>query len=193
MPDLMIPSSILIAVFALLAAVDGLFFHLWKYKLHRWRDTRWEHQLHTARAVLFPGVVALLWLQNSAGVALWAAAGLLATDLVIQMVDVLVERDARTRFGGLSSLEYAVHVALTGLHVGAVTLAFASKPASAWARSAPSVLEAALPALSTQIAELILPGAVVIGLLHLWLTQRRFLVEEASDTPVTDHLSTART
>ncbi len=177
MSNLMLLSTVLISAFAVLAAIDGLYFHLWKYRLHTWSDTRWEHQLHTARAVLFPGVVLLLYAENTGGLALWTAVALIATDIGIQLVDMLIERDARARWGGLSSNEYAVHVVLTGLHAAAIALALASKPLSAWALSAPLVLAGEQCSLATTAANIILPGAMAIAVLHLWLCRRRFLVD----------------
>src|SRR6185369_8512911 len=71
----------------LLGAVDGLYFHLWKYRLYSRPETRYEHKLHTLRAFLFIPIVWLLFGKNYGGLLLWA--GVLATvaDLLIELLD----------------------------------------------------------------------------------------------------------
>ena len=56
-----------------LAAVDGLYIHLWRLRLHARPETRREHWLHTARALLFPPVLLGLFALPTGGVCLWTA------------------------------------------------------------------------------------------------------------------------
>ena len=45
-PSLANAAAVLLAVFAALAAVDGLYIHLWRLRLHARPETRREHWLH---------------------------------------------------------------------------------------------------------------------------------------------------
>ena len=53
-------------LFGLLAIVDGLYFHDYKYKLANYKESILEHIIHTCRAVAFPIVVYCLF-QNDFG------------------------------------------------------------------------------------------------------------------------------
>ena len=44
-----------LALFAAVGAYDGLYLHLWKYRLYAREESRREHALHTAVAFLFVG------------------------------------------------------------------------------------------------------------------------------------------
>lgn len=68
--QLMIAATIFLALFALVAAVDGLYFHLWKYRLYARPESVYEHKLHTVRAFLFIPIVFFLFYQNFGGVGL---------------------------------------------------------------------------------------------------------------------------
>ena len=118
-------SLLFFAVFLLVAAVDGIYYHLHRFRLWAQRDTWREHVLHTVRAALVP---AMLW-------ALFAARGpvapllavLVGVDVVVTLIDVRAERTSRRRFGGLPRGEWRVHVVATALHVAALGAGFAAK------------------------------------------------------------------
>lgn len=106
------------------AAVDGVYFHLGRFRLWAHAETRLEHAVHTARAVLMPPAIAALFLPGSG----WRiAAMLVALDTAAAALDVAVEWESRSVFGGLPRGEYATHLVATALHVAACTLAFAAK------------------------------------------------------------------
>lgn len=104
-PRIMI-AALLIALSATVAIVDGVYFHLIKYKLYARRESITEHLTHTLRAVLFGPMIYLLFGRCFGGLALWAALALAILDFAIQSWDVLIERTSRSSLGGLSSLEY---------------------------------------------------------------------------------------
>jgi hypothetical protein len=54
-------------IFAGLAALDGLYLHLWKYQLHVRPESAAEHRLHTTRAVLFVPILVLLFARDFGG------------------------------------------------------------------------------------------------------------------------------
>jgi hypothetical protein len=119
------PSLALFSAFFVAAAFDGMYFHFRRFRLWEHAETRTEHALHTARAVLMPPTIAMLFSPGNA--ALVCAAFLVGLDFVVAMLDVMVERRSRERFGGLPHGEYVTHVLATVFHVGAETLAFAGR------------------------------------------------------------------
>ena len=167
-------ATVSLIVFGAVAAFDGLYLHLWKYRLYARPDSIYEHQLHTVQAFLFAPVVFLLFYANFGGLALWAAVAFIVVELVVEMMDVLSENDSRASIGGLSSEEYAAHVAAITARVAALALALAAKPAFAWDPSAPLVLAAEYPAWVTATALQRLVGNAAIGALHLWLMREKY-------------------
>lgn len=115
-------SLVLFTVFLFVAAIDGFYYHLHRFRLWAHPDTWAEHVLHTARAVLTPPILWALYAAEGPG--LTFAAVLVGLDVVATMLDVRAEPDSRRRFGGLPRGEWAVHVVATLLHVAALAIAF---------------------------------------------------------------------
>jgi hypothetical protein len=164
-------ATVLLLIFAGLSLVDGLYIHLWRLRLHARPESYREHLWHTARAILFSPIVLLLFAAPTAGAVLWIGIALFAVDQVVELLDVVEERPSRASIGGLSSLEYAVHVVLITLRVAAVALVLASRPAAAWGLDAPGVLGAHPGTITAAVTQLV-PGAVLAAGLHVWLAWR---------------------
>jgi hypothetical protein len=164
-------STILLLLFAVLSLVDGLYIHLWRLRLHARPGSYREHLWHTARAVLFAPAVLLVFAAPTAGLALWIGVALLAVDQAVELLDVLAERASRASLGGLSSVEYAVHVVLVTLRAAAVALALASRPAGAWSLDAATVVGSYPDVIAVTVRQLV-PGAVAAAVLHVWLAWR---------------------
>lgn len=56
-------SSILLISYSLLAVFDGVFLHLYKYRLYQHEESRFEHLTHTIRAVLFTCILISLFIN----------------------------------------------------------------------------------------------------------------------------------
>ncbi len=164
-------STLLLQAFALVSIFDGVYLHLWRYRLFARADSRREHWLHTARAALFAPIVLLIFAAPTVGVTLYAGLALLAIDQAAEVLDVLEERRSRARLGGLGSGEYLVHGILITLRAAAIALALAARPAEAWAWSA--TVAGAYPATITTLVAGLVPGAIVVAGLHLALGLRR--------------------
>lgn len=164
MIDLHNAAAVLMIVFAALAFIDGVYLHLWRYRLFAHDDTRREHQLHTVRAWLFPVWVYLLFGVHLQGLALWIAVAVAGLDLLMQIGDMIEEGTARRRFGGLSSGEYVLHGGLTAIHAAGLALALLARPISdyTWASFAISPASA----FSDAVTWLLLPGSILIATLH---------------------------
>jgi hypothetical protein len=159
-------------IFALVAMIDGLWFHLIKYQLFIRPESRYEHRLHTIHAVFFPFLVYLLFLRQVSGLFLWMTVALVATDFAVEMMDVVCERASRASIGGLSTPEYATHVVAITSRVAAFTLALASRPTAAWSFAHSAVHRAPISTLSDAICWIIAAGGIGMALLHIWLLRR---------------------
>ena len=161
MPGLLLVSVAPLFGAFLLGAIDGLYFHLHRYRLFALPESRGEHVLHTVRAFLVLPPLALLYLADAAGLCLWTAAAAIAVDQIMLALDLREEATSRRRFGGLEPAEYQIHVAANGLHGIALALALASRPTSAWSLNACSVGTSSLPlAIQALMAVLWLASAV---------------------------------
>jgi hypothetical protein len=172
-PLLLVASAVIIA-YTVLAFIDGLYLHLWKYRLHRHRQSIYEHKLHTLRAILFPLILYLLFAKNFGGILLWFGVLLAVTDLVIGMQDIFAEKSSRKELGGLSSFEYFIHVCANSLHVTYLTLIVLAKPVHAWSVSSPMLLTESYPSVMWTVFVLMVPGAAVGAVLHVWLLQAKY-------------------
>jgi len=153
---------------ALVASIDGVYFHLKKYKLHTYEDTFMEHVTHTLRTWTMVFASVLLFATNTGGLLLWAAMLVLIIDLAVETWDVLIERDSRQRFGGLSSAEYLVHAHSIFLYAVAWTLGFLAKPAAAWSLSSPLFLEESYPPFVVAIGIGVGVGTLFGAIQHTW-------------------------
>jgi hypothetical protein len=169
MPDLLLVSVVPLFAAFLLGAVDGLYFHLRRYRLFAFAESRREHLLHTLRAFLVLPPLTLLYLADVTGPCLWAAAAAIAIDQVMLGLDLREEATSRRRFGGLAPAEYQIHVVANGLHGIALALALASRPTTAWSLSACSVGASSLPGAIQALVGVLWLASAVAAVQHLAL------------------------
>jgi hypothetical protein len=172
MPNLVWPGLILLVAFFAVAAVDGLYFHLWRFRLYARAESRLEHVLHTVRAVLSPPIIWALYVAEPAPLVL--AGALVAVDLLVTLVDVWIEPQSRHGLGGLPRAEYLAHISATMLHVAALALGFISR------------LQATSPELPSSVrtlALLLIAGATLPAVHHVALLFTRPSLE-ANRRPV---------
>jgi len=125
-------SIVLLFAFLATAGVDGFYFHIYKYRLYRRRDSQLEHGMHTVNALLLPLCAAPLVLADPHGAWLWAAVGINLGAFAIESIDVFSEKTSRRDLGGLTRTEYWMHFTMSGLRWMHVGLAFAIHPSSHW-------------------------------------------------------------
>lgn len=171
-------AAVFLALFGALSALDGVYLHLWRYRLQERAESRYEHLTHTWRAVLFVPILALVFGADAGAWLLWLAVALLAADLGVEIADALSERESRQWQGGLTSGEYLLHLTLTSVRIATVTLTLAAKPAAAWALSSPLLLDRPYPAALPFVANAMLPGAVLVAALHVLLVWRPLFIRE---------------
>jgi hypothetical protein len=163
MPALLLVSVLPLFAAFLLGAIDGVYFHLRRYRLFAFPESRGEHLLHTVRAFLVLPPLALLYLADAAGLWLWIAAAAIALDQLMLGLDLREEATSRRRFGGLAPAEYQIHVAANGLHGIALALALASRPIEAWRLASGSLGASSLPlAIQALVGVLWIASAVAV-------------------------------
>jgi hypothetical protein len=160
----MLASAVLLVLFSAIASTDSLYFHTYKYRLHTRPKSRFEHYLHTANIVLFVPQTWLLFCNRPAGAWLILAAALTLATFLVEITDVLCERDSRADLGGLIPAEYAMHFLMAALRAGYVGVVFAGFAGSEYL--APPAL--APSPVATIGWTMVIPGAAV-ALLHLWM------------------------
>jgi hypothetical protein len=166
-PLLLTSLGVLTAAFTL-GAVDGVYFHLQRFRLFAQADSRYEHCLHTLRALLALPTLILLYLVEPTGAPLYLAAAAVAADQVLLVLDLVAERTSRIKMGGVPHAEYMIHVVANGLHAVAVALALASLPAAAWT-AASGWQVASLPASARVLVAVLVVLAGITSAQHLWL------------------------
>lgn len=125
-------ASVCLVLFTTIAGIDGLYFHLYRYRLYERRESLYEHKLHTINAFLFVPLVAVLYILEPRGLFLWLGALLFLGSLAVEILDVLCEEASRRSLGGLIRSEYLMHFLMSGLRFGAVLPILCGPPASAW-------------------------------------------------------------
>lgn len=141
-------------------ALDGLYFHLWKFRLYARPQSRTEHLTHTVRACLLGPLLWLAFVHPR----LELLVVLAGVDTAVVFADVWLENASRRDLGGIPRAEYVVHVVANTLHTAAMTLAIA-----VWWVS-PS---AAVPSMVRWLAEALVVCTVPVALLHVVLLRRR--------------------
>ncbi|MCC6410329.1 MAG: hypothetical protein IT270_01645 [Saprospiraceae bacterium] len=175
METLFILASFFLLVFGLLGVYDGFYLHLWKFELHARPESKFEHLTHTLRAVLFPLIIACLFVPHPSEAMFYLGLFFLLADVVVLAFDAWLETDSRKFMGGLPRWEYMLHLFVNGFHFSTVALLLAAK----------MDFQGAVPKLRTDVQDVwsaklffaiafnLLPGALLIALLHVGLMTRQ--------------------
>ncbi|MFP4846129.1 hypothetical protein [Winogradskyella sp. PE311] len=164
-------SIISLLSFMILATYDGAYLHLWKYELFNREESSFEHKTHTIRALLFPAIVYLLFIDISIA-GFWIALALVVTDLIVLGLDAYSEKESRSFMNGLPQWEYIVHLFANSFHFAAIILIIAARTTITKEGILYSAEFMSYSSFETVqfIAVNIIPGAVILGLVHLLLS-----------------------
>ncbi len=121
-------SLISLLAFCVIGAFDGVYYHYYKYRLHQYEETKLEHYIHGARGVIFSPIALLFFVFDSKGVLLLLGLTLLFVDLILEVIDILVEKKSRENLGGISPGETLCHVFATGCRLLALGFIISTKP-----------------------------------------------------------------
>lgn len=114
--------TILIALYSVLALFDGVFLHLYKYKLHENPESKFEHLTHTVRAFLFSGILLTLFINIDTNRFFYLGIFLLGLDVLVLILDAYSEKDSRKFMGGLPRWEYILHLLVNGFHFASIAV-----------------------------------------------------------------------
>lgn len=162
-------STILLLSFALLAIIDGFYLHIFKYQLFNHKESKFEHLTHTIRTILFPLIVYFLFITQNCLTSFYLGIFLVVIDIIVLGIDAFVEKDSRTFMGGLPRWEYILHLFVNGFHFASIAVFLAIK--LTFKENGIEVV-ANLSNLKNFglfhfVAVNILPGAIILALLHL--------------------------
>lgn len=113
----------LLVLYSILGLYDGVFLHLYQYRLYEQEESKIEHLTHTIRAILFPAILFFLFLKGS----FYLGLALVALDVLVLVADAYLEGDSRKFMGGLPRWEYILHLFVNGFHFAAVAVFLAVK------------------------------------------------------------------
>jgi hypothetical protein len=118
---------LVMSIVAPIGAIDVLYFHLYKFRLHAHRASQLETATHLVRGLLFAIGAFLMTRYELRGAWFWVMAGVFAFDFLNNVADVILEPKSRAPLGGLPPLEYAIHIvgATASGSVGALWIATA--------------------------------------------------------------------
>lgn len=170
--------------FMLLATYDGFYLHIWKYKLFDRKESIFEHKIHTVRAILFPFIIWLLFINETSLLGFLVGVSLVLLDILALGVDAYNEKESRTFMGGLPKWEYLVHLFANAFHFSAITIVLALRLGISHEKLifANHNVDSQAHDLFLFVGVNIIPGAIILALLHyllmiektknIWLTYR---------------------
>jgi hypothetical protein len=163
-------SALCLILFMLIATYVGFYLHIWKYELFKRKESVFEHKTHTIRAILFPLIVWLLFINNDA-TSFWISIVLISIDFIALGVDAYAEGDSRKSIGGLPKWEYILHLFANSFHFAAIFLLLATKIEITEAGLVINELvnDSSAQQLIKMISINMIPGAIVLGFVHLIL------------------------
>lgn len=155
----------------ILATYDGFILHIWKYRLFDRKESKFEHKVHTVRAILFPLIVWLLFINETNLMLFLIGITLVAIDIIVLGIDAYHEKESRSFMGGLPTWEYIVHLFANAFHFAAIILVFALRMEITEGglifvdQVAVSYAHDVFQFVSVNV----IPGAIVLALLHFIL------------------------
>jgi hypothetical protein len=171
METAIIITSILLILFSVLALYDGFYLHIFKYKLHNQSESKAEHYTHTIRAVFFPAILYFLFLKQDCTMSFIIGLTIVALDILVMAVDAFIEKDSREFMGGLPRWEYILHLFVNGFHFASIAVYLSIKLNINNGEIAflPNIDQYQNYQVFNAIITSLLPGAILIALLHLFL------------------------
>ena len=171
-------ATLSLSLYLVIAALDGIWLHLVRLRLHTHQETYEEHILHTIRAVLMIPVMALLFVWETSGWMLWVGAGLAVVDFAVGFWDTWLEKDARATLGGMTRGESMAHIAASAIHGVSIALILVARPVEMWGLGGHGV--GYLP-WGEFVAQWLFPGTVLGALLHVVLCHPRWRRDASSE------------
>jgi hypothetical protein len=154
-----------------LATYDGFYLHIFKYSLFNREESIFEHKTHTIRALLFPMIICFLFINETSLIGFLVGIAFVVIDLIVLGIDAYSEKESRKFMGGLPKWEYIIHLFSNAFHFSAIALVLGLKlevSGSSLIFAAP-IETIAAKELFMFVSINVIPGAIVLALLHLVL------------------------
>jgi hypothetical protein len=146
---------------SMLGAVDVFYFHVYRLRLYRQPGSFREELTHLTGYAMFVAIAVALIAANNATEFRVPILALFALNLVVTAVDVVFERNSRAALGGLSSIEYLLHVVVTfGFGAAAATFWWTTRTGTATVLSGSDRMRV-MGSIGFTIALLLAEGALV--------------------------------
>lgn len=100
---------VFIIISSLIALIDGIYIHLIELNLHANPETKYEHILHSLRALFFTILLLFLFYYKPTGYWLYFCLFIALLDFIVEVLDIREEGKSRKIFNGLSNNEYLIH------------------------------------------------------------------------------------
>ncbi|MBZ4041184.1 hypothetical protein [Flavobacterium hibisci] len=161
-------TTILLVLYSSLALFDGVYLHLYKYRLHEQKESKFEHLTHTIRALLFLVILYTLFIEIENNNLFFTGIAFIFLDIFIMIIDAYTEKDSRKFMGGLPRWEYIIHLLINGFHFAGIAIFLVLKInlTNEGITLKNNFLEFENYNLFKIIALNILPGSILIALLH---------------------------
>ncbi len=154
-----------------LATYDGFYLHIWKYELFNKAESKFEHKTHTIRAILFPLIVWLLFIDTTNPLSFYLGLSLVLIDLVTLGIDAFSEQDSREFMNGLPRSEYIIHLFSNSFHFAAIVLIIATRVTVN--DSVFGITTYIIDSFGKEMIEFIavnmIPGSILLALIHMIL------------------------
>lgn len=175
MEILFILATICLLFFMVLATYDGFYLHIFKYGLFNHDESIFEHKTHTVRALLFPLIIWTMFVNERSFTLFLFGTGLVLLDLVVLAVDAYSEKESRSFMAGLPKWEYIIHLFSNAFHFSAILLVLALKLniTTSGITFVNEFVSSPAKEVFTFVSVNIIPGAIVLGVLHFILLLRR--------------------
>lgn len=162
-------------LFMVLATYDGFYLHIFKYRLFDRKESLFEHKTHTARAILFPLIVWLLCINETSFSLFLTGIVLVVLDIVVLGIDAYHEKESRSFMGGLPKWEYIVHLFANAFHFSAIILVLGLRLdiSEGALLFVDTIVVSEAHTLFQFIAANVIPGAIVLALLHFILMLKK--------------------
>lgn len=162
-------STVLLSAFALLAVIDGFYLHIFKYQLFNHKESKFEHLIHTIRAILFPLIVYFLFITQNCQTSFYFGVLFVTMDIIVLGIDAFVEKDSRTFMGGLPRWEYILHLFVNGFHFASIAVFLSIK--LTFAENSISVIQDLSNFKNFELFKFVavnlLPGAILLAFIHI--------------------------
>lgn len=164
-------ATLFLILFMVLATYDGFYLHIFKYALFNREESVFEHKTHTVRAILFPLIIWFLFVNDNSFLGFLLGMSFVIVDLIVLGIDAYSEKESRRFMGGLPKWEYIIHLFSNAFHFSAIALVLGLR-----LEVSGSSLIFVAPVMATPAKELftfvsinVIPGAIVLALLHFVL------------------------